>query len=148
MLEGIGEDFIPENYDFKVIDDFMVVEDGESFLMTRKLLSRQAIYCGGSSGAAVLAAIRYARQLDSSQKILVLLHDSGNRYSSKIFNNDWMTKHGYWQGCFSGSIKEMREKLGKTGPLTVAGTSLSIAQVLELMEKTPYPVIPVVSDRA
>ena len=147
VLEGIGEDFIPENYDFKVIDDFMVVEDGESFLMTRKLLSRQAIYCGGSSGAAVLAAIRYARQLDSSQKILVLLHDSGNRYSSKIFNNDWMTKHGYWQGCFSGSIKEMREELGKTGPLTVADTSLSIAQVLELMEKTPYPVIPVVSDR-
>ena len=96
VLEGIGEDFIPENYDFEKIDDFEVVGDKESFQMTRKLLSQQAVYSGGSSGAAVLGAINYTKRLKMAQKILVLLPDSGNRYSSKIFNSQWMKKHGYW----------------------------------------------------
>ena len=98
VLEGIGEDFIPQNYDFEKIDGFEVVGDKESFQMTRRLLSGQAIYCGGSSGAAVTGAICYAKKLQTAQKILVLLHDSGNRYSSKIFNRRWMNENGYWDG--------------------------------------------------
>ena len=63
--------------------------------MTRRLLAEQAVYCGGSSGAAVLGAIKYAQKLQKAQKILVLLPDSGNRYGAKIFNDDWMKEHGY-----------------------------------------------------
>lgn len=95
VLEGIGEDFIPENYDFDAIDAFEVVGDQESFLMTRRLLKEEAIYTGGSAGAAVLGAINYAKKFDKPEKILVLLHDSGNRYASKIFNDDWMREKGY-----------------------------------------------------
>ena len=95
VLEGIGEDFIPANYDFSLIDDFVVVGDKESFLMTRALLKQEGLYAGGSSGAAVLGAIRYAKTLEAPKKILVLLPDSGNRYASKIYNDDWMRDNGY-----------------------------------------------------
>ena len=137
VLEGIGEDFIPKNYDFEKIDDFAVVGDKESFQMTRKLLAQQAIYCGGSSGAAVLGAIHYAKKLKVPQKILVLLHDSGNRYSSKIFNDEWMTENDYWEGHPNCSIKEAQKVLGKKEQITVADTSLTVAQVLDLMERNP-----------
>ena len=95
VIEGIGEDFIPENYDFSCIDDFVTVGDKESFLMTRRLLKEEGIYAGGSSGAAVAGAIRYAQGLKEKKRILVILPDSGNRYSSKIYNDNWMTENGY-----------------------------------------------------
>ncbi len=95
VLEGIGEDFLPDNVKFDVIDDFVVVEDEESFQMTRKMLTEEAIYSGGSCGSALLGAIRYAERSKKKERILVILPDSGNRYSSKIFNDDWMKKNNY-----------------------------------------------------
>ncbi len=95
VLEGIGEDFIPSNYDFNCIDSFEVVGDKESFIMTRRLLKEEGIFAGGSAGAAICGAIKYAKKLKKPKKIIVLLHDSGNRYTSKIYNDEWMEKHGY-----------------------------------------------------
>ncbi|MCB9094399.1 MAG: cysteine synthase family protein [Halobacteriovoraceae bacterium] len=95
VLEGLGEDFIPSNIDFKIIDDFVVVHDEESFVMTRDLLAKEGIYTGGSGGAAVLGAVRYAQTLSKPEDILVILPDSGSRYLSKLYNNDWMKSHGY-----------------------------------------------------
>ena len=95
VLEGVGEDFIPANYDFSVIDSWEVVGDRESFIMTRRLLKEEGIYAGGSAGAALCGAFKYARNLSSSEDILLLLHDSGHRYASKIYNDDWMREHGY-----------------------------------------------------
>ena len=146
VLEGIGEDFIPKNYDFEKIDDFEVVGDQESFLMTRKLLSQQAIFCGGSSGAAVLGAIHYAQKLDKPQKILVLLHDSGDRYRSKIFNDEWMSKKGYWKSPYDVSLKEARKRLGKKENMALGNLSLTIAQLLDLMEKHHCPVMAITDD--
>lgn len=94
-LEGVGEDFIPANYDFSLIDDFVIVNDKDSFLMTRKLLKQEGLYAGGSSGAAVIGAIRYAKTLRKPKKILILLPDSGDRYTSKIYNDSWMKDNGY-----------------------------------------------------
>lgn len=95
VLEGLGEDFLPENVNFDTIDDFVVIEDEESFQMTREMLREEGIYAGGSCGAAVQGAIRYAESLDTPKDILVLLPDSGNRYAGKIYNNEWMEKMGY-----------------------------------------------------
>lgn len=114
VIEGIGEDFIPENYDFDVIDDFEIVGDKESFIMTRKLLKQEGIYAGGSAGAAVVAAVRYAKRLKVPKKILILLHDSGNRYASKIYNDDWMSDNGYNDSSFNVSVKELLEDLGRS----------------------------------
>lgn len=95
VLEGIGEDFLPENVHFDVIDDFVVVEDEESFQMTRRLLKEEGIYAGGSCGSAVVGAIRYAKSLTKPEKILTIMVDSGNRYAGKIYNDEWMKKNNY-----------------------------------------------------
>ena len=98
VVEGIGEDFIPDNVIFDQIDDFVMVGDEESFHMTRRLLQEEGIYSGGSSGSAVVGAIRYAENLETPERILVILPDSGNRYASKIYKEDWMREMGYIKG--------------------------------------------------
>jgi cystathionine beta-synthase len=95
VLEGVGEDFLPKNIDFKVIDEFVTIYDEESFQMTRRLLKEEGIYCGGSCGAAVVGAMRYAQNHPEAKDILVILPDSGNRYASKIYNDAWMEKMSY-----------------------------------------------------
>ncbi len=97
-LEGIGEDFITKNFDFSVIDDVVRIEDKESFLMTRALLTQEGIYSGLSSGAGVVGAVKWARSQGEKvrdKNILVILPDSGNRYQSKVFNDDWMREAGF-----------------------------------------------------
>ena len=93
-LEGIGEDFLPENVKFDVIDKFLMVKDEESFHYTRRLVKEEGVYTGGSAAASVMAAIRYAEKLEKPERILILLHDSGNRYIGKIYNDEWMKKDG------------------------------------------------------
>ncbi|MEN9724452.1 MAG: putative Cystathionine beta-synthase [Pseudomonadota bacterium] len=97
-IEGIGEDFIPKNYDFSILDDIVQVEDKESFLMTREILRQEGIYCGISCGSAVVGALRWMRSQGrkiEGKNILVVLPDSGNRYLSKVFNDDWMKSAGF-----------------------------------------------------
>ena len=95
LVEGIGEDFLPANVLFDQIDSMVRVGDEESFHMTRRLLKEEGIYAGGSSGSAVVGAIRYAESLEKPERILVILPDSGNRYASKIYNEAWMQEMGY-----------------------------------------------------
>ena len=113
VIEGMGEDFIPECYDFKVIDDWVVIGDKESFVMTRKLLEEEGIYTGGSGGGAVVGAIRYAESLKEPKKILVILPDSGNRYTSKIYNDAWMAKNKYLELKVNPSLNEILSTLNK-----------------------------------
>ena len=113
VLEGIGEDIFPDNLDFSVIDDFVVIEDKESFLMTRSLLTKEGIYAGGSSGAAIVGAIRYAEKLKEPKKILVILPDSGNRYTGKIFNDDWMRDNGYVDSPYNATVKDVLKSLNR-----------------------------------
>jgi len=94
-VEGIGEDFLPGTMNLKIIDEIVRVDDKECFLMTRRLAREEAIYCGGSAGAAVAGAIRYAERTKKKQNILVLLPDSAQKYLSKIFDDKWMREGGF-----------------------------------------------------
>jgi cystathionine beta-synthase len=93
-VEGIGEDFFPSTFNADLIDDIVRVDDQECFLMTRDLVRLEGLYCGGSSGAAVSGAIKYARKSGKKQNIVVLLPDGAAKYLSKIFNDEWMREHG------------------------------------------------------
>lgn len=147
VIEGIGEDFIPENYDFKVIDDWVVVGDKESFLMTRALLKQEGIYTGGSGGAAVVGAIKYAKTLKEPKKILVILPDSGNRYASKIFNDEWMMSKGYIDSSFNVIIKDLLNDLGKNSGSVISITDhANIGDAIKLMELKNVSQLPVISD--
>jgi len=118
VLEGLGEDFIPSNVHFDVIDDFMVVADEESFLMTREILQKEGVFAGGSSGAAVLGAINYAKTLDKPEDILVIIPDSGVKYLSKIYNDRWMKSHSY-------KLEVDSDFQGTVSKLLVEGVSLA-----------------------
>jgi cystathionine beta-synthase len=147
VIEGIGEDFIPENYDFKVIDDWVVVGDKESFLMTRALLKQEGIYTGGSGGAAVVGAIKYAKTLKEPKKILVVLPDSGNRYASKIYNDEWMMGKGYIDSSFNVIIKDLLMDLGKASNEVISITDhATIGEAVKLMEHKNVSQLPVIAD--
>lgn len=94
-VEGIGEDFIPTTFDASLIDDIVRVDDRECFLMARDLVRREGLYAGGSSGAAVAGAIKWAREHGSGQNIVILLPDGAAKYLSKVFNDEWLREHGF-----------------------------------------------------
>lgn len=97
LTEGIGEDIIPENMDFDLIDAVVQVADRDAFLTTRALARQEGLFVGGSCGAAVFGALEYARESDFGEDdlMVIILPDSGTRYVSKIFNDEWMKEHGF-----------------------------------------------------
>lgn len=94
-VEGVGEDFWPETFDPSVVHEWQRVSDAESFSMTRRLAREEGLLVGGSSGMAVVGALRTARELGSDAVVVVLLPDHGRGYLDKIFNDDWMTENGF-----------------------------------------------------
>ena len=95
LVEGVGEDFWPETFDPAVVDRYERVGDRESFAMTRRLAREEGLLVGGSSGMAVVAALRTARGLGPDDVVVVLLPDHGRGYLSKIYDDDWMRAHGF-----------------------------------------------------
>ena len=96
-IEGVGEDFYPKAFDRDLPDEIVQVTDAEAFEMTRRLANEEGLLVGGSSGMAVVSAVKYAREhkLDENQLVVVLLPDSGRGYMEKIFNDDWMRANGF-----------------------------------------------------
>lgn len=90
QVEGIGEEFISATLDFKYIDDIIRVPDREAVLTARRLAREEGLFCGGSSGAALYAPLQVAHALPSNKVMVVILPDSGTRYLSKVYNDEWM----------------------------------------------------------
>ena len=96
LVEGVGEDFWPANYDRTVCDRVIEISDGDSFALTRRLAREEALLVGGSSGMAVAAALRLAAEVDDPDAVIVvLLPDSGRGYLTKVFSDDWLTRYGF-----------------------------------------------------
>lgn len=90
ITEGIGEDILPENVDFSLIDHFEKVTDKDAAVYTRKLAKEEGIFAGNSCGAAIKGLLQLKHNFDKEDVIVVLLHDSGSRYIGKMYNDDWM----------------------------------------------------------
>jgi len=97
LVEGIGEDFVPETYDQGVVDDIIRVGDAESIAMARRLAVEEGILAGGSSGTAVVGALELARRKPRLRLIVVIIPDSGRSYLSKIYNPGWLKANGLQQ---------------------------------------------------
>ena len=95
LTEGIGEDILPANVDFGLIDHFEKVSDKDGMLMTRRLAKEEGIFVGNSAGSAIAGLMQIKDKLDANSVVVVIFHDHGSRYIGKIFNDDWMHDRGF-----------------------------------------------------
>jgi len=98
ITEGIGEDILPKNVDFDIIDHFEKVTDQNAATYTRRLAKEEGIFAGNSCGAAVRGVVQLKKYFKKDDVVVVLLHDSGSRYVGKFYNDDWMKKNGFKLG--------------------------------------------------
>lgn len=147
-VEGIGEDFLPGTTDLRVVDEIVPVNDRESLLMTRRLVREEGIFAGGSCGSAVIGAIKYAREhrLGVDDLVVVILPDSGSRYLSKVFNDDWMRENGFLESAWV-DFRAMDIQAAKSdgGVITAQPTDL-MTEVVGRMKQYGVSQLPVVAE--
>jgi len=147
--EGIGEDFIPSNYDFTVIDDMVRVNDKETMLMTRRLVREEGIFAGVSCGAAIAGALHYAadRDLGPDKMMVVLLPDSGSRYLSKVFDDNWMRENRFlesdWAEATIGTVLDRKTR----HEMVFAHCSDPVGEVINILKNSDVSQLPVVGER-
>jgi cystathionine beta-synthase len=143
-VEGIGEDFLPSTFDPKLLDDIVRVDDGECFLAARDLVRLEGLYAGGSSGAAVAGAIKYARQTGLKQNIVVLLPDSASKYLSKVFNDEWLRENGFLETPSGlGFVSDLLQRRDRK--VITARTQDSVRDVINVMRDNGISQLPVVN---
>jgi cystathionine beta-synthase len=143
-VEGIGEDFFPSTMNLKILDEIIRVDDKECFLMTRDMTRLEGLFVGGSGGAAVAGAIKYAKARNRREKILVFLCDSGNKYISKIFNDDWMRENGFLEDQPGlGTVKDILAASPKKKIVTATPDS-KVREVIDQLKSLGISQLPVV----
>ena len=144
-VEGIGEDFVPGTLDLSLVDEVVQVDDRESFLMARRLVRDEGIFAGGSSGSAVAGLLKseIVRSLKPGSLVVVLLPDSGDRYLSKIFDDNWMRENGFLEPERAGS--SVADILGsKTSSTLITATPEDrMIDVVERMKRHDVSQLPV-----
>ncbi len=148
LVEGVGEDFWPQTYDKSVCDEIIAVSDADSFLMTRRLASEEALLVGGSCGMAVVAALKVARGARPGDVIVVLLPDGGRGYLSKVFNDDWMADYGFLTSAEQEpKIADVLERKRGQLPLFVhAHPGETVRAVIETLREYDVSQLPVLKE--
>jgi cystathionine beta-synthase len=145
-VEGIGEDFLPTTMNLGILDDVVRVDDKECFSTTRDLVRLEGLYVGGSSGAAVAGAIKYARKNPGKKNILVLLADGAQKYLSKIFNDNWMRENGFLDERGLGTVRDLLAT--KSNNVVSAQPNMTVRQVVSTLRSMGISQLPVVDGKA
>jgi cystathionine beta-synthase len=145
-VEGIGEDFLPSTMNLQIIDEIVRVDDKECFLMTRRLTRDEGLFVGGSCGAAVAGAVKYAERSGSKERILILLPDGASKYLSKIFNDEWMRQNGFLEEPDPlGTVSDLLAKLDRR-QLISARRGDRIDRVVKVLRENSISQVPVLDE--
>jgi cystathionine beta-synthase len=145
-VEGIGQDYFPPTLDFSVLDDIIQIGDKDSFLWARKLARMEGIFAGGSVGTAIGAALQVAPTLSEDDFMVVLIPDTGMRYLSKVYSDEWMRDNRYLEPSLpltAGQIVQAKVALGQGIELVKVSPSDPVAQALERMQSYDFSQLPV-----
>lgn len=146
-VEGIGYDFIPTVLDRSMVTEWVKTSDKESFVMARRMIREEGLLCGGSSGSAMVAALKVAQKMKKGQRVVVILPDSVRNYMSKHLNDDWMITNNFYEPEETDHVEWWSNKvvadLKLRVPLTV-GPDVTCSECLQLLNERGYDQLPVI----
>ncbi len=142
ITEGIGEDILPKNVDFSLIDGFTKVTDKDAAVYTRKLALEEGIFVGNSAGAAIKGLLQLKEHFKPEDVVVVLFHDSGSRYVGKMFNDDWMRERGFLDEEITTAEDLIKDHADK--PLVIVRTEELVSHAIERLRKYKISQIPVI----
>ena len=142
ITEGIGEDILPKNVDFDIIDGFTKVTDKDAAVYTRKIALEEGIFVGNSAGSAIKGLLQLKEHFKPEDVVVVLFHDSGSRYIGKMFNDDWMRERGFLDEEITKAEDIIKDHIDK--PLVIVRTEELVSHAIERMRKYKISQIPVI----
>jgi cystathionine beta-synthase len=144
LVEGVGEDFWPTTYDPAIVDQVIAVSDAESFATARRVSREEGLLVGGSSGTAIAAALRVARELPPEAVVVVHIPDSGRGYLSKLYSDGWMSDHGFLKaaGVTVGDLLALRDT--SLPPLVHVHPDETVRQAIAAMREYGVSQVPVI----
>jgi cystathionine beta-synthase len=141
VTEGIGEDFVPQNYDMSLIDKFELVTDKDGAIMARRISKEEGIFVGYSAGTALKGLLQLKDELKKDDLVVVILPDHGSRYIAKLYNDQWMMERGFFE---VKTFKDIVNGRGSKRLLTIEPTQ-TVSDAVELMRKYDIEQIPVMN---
>lgn len=141
ITEGIGEDILPKNVDFSLIDGFTKVTDKDAAIYTRKIAKEEGIFVGNSAGSAIKGLLQLKEHFTKDDVIVVLFHDHGSRYVGKMFNDEWMRERGFLDEEVTTASDLIRNHIDK--PLVAVKTEELVSHAIERMKEFKISQIPV-----
>lgn len=145
LTEGFGEDILPKNVDFDVIDQFIKVTDKDGAIAARRLSREEGMFVGWSSGSAIHGALEYARtNLKQDDMMVVLLPDHGTRYLNKVYNDNWMKDHGFLEERAFATARDIVARRKEKNGLFTVGKDALIGEAIKIMNSQGIDQVPVV----
>jgi cystathionine beta-synthase len=145
VTEGIGEDFLPKNVDFSVIDHFEKVTDKDAALMTRRIAREEGIFAGNSAGSAMAGLLQLKDHFTEDDVVVVIFHDHGSRYLGKMFNDDWMREKGFLEK--TGMTARDLVASGLSGELFAIEGSEPVETAVKLMSEHDFSQVSITRDK-